>query len=162
METKQEEKQIYQLFKLSILIKGVTSLFEIISGIVVFFIPVSDIERLASYIASKFSDGIVGSFVANQITSNAEGLVTLGTIFIGAYLVFRGGIKLGLIIALLKNKLWAYPWSLFIIGLFVVFQVFELIKTLHFGIIIVTTFDLIVMYLIWREWGIVKRHNADR
>jgi uncharacterized membrane protein len=162
IETKQEEKQIYQLFKWSILIKGAISVAEVIVGTLVMFIPVSVIMWMANYIVENIFAGNTENFFAAEIISNAEALAGIGTLIIGAYLIARGGIKLGLIIGLLKNKLWAYPWSLIVIGLLVVFQVFELIKTLHLGIIFVTIFDLVVMYLIWREWNIVKRHLAAK
>lgn len=162
IETKKEEKQIYQLFKWSILIKGAISVAEVIVGALVMFIPVSVIMWMADYVVANIFAGDTQNFFAAEILSNAEALAGIGTLIIGAYLIARGGIKLGLIIGLLKNKLWAYPWSLIVIGLLVVFQVYELFKTLHLGIIFVTIFDLIVLYLIWREWNIVKRHLADR
>lgn len=160
IETKQEEKQIYQLFKWSILIKGAISVAEVIVGTLVMFIPVSVIMWMANYVVENIFAGNREGFLAAEIISNAEALAGMGTVLIGVYLIGRGGIKLGLIIGLLKNKLWAYPWSLVVIGVLVLFQVFELVKTLHLGIIFVTLFDLVVMYLIWREWNIVKRHMA--
>lgn len=159
METKQEEKQIYQLFKWSILIKGAISVAEVIVGTLVMFTPVSIITNITDYVIKNFFGGKTEGFLVSEIISNAEALVNIGTVLIGVYLIGRGGIKLALIIGLLRNKIWAYPWSLVVIGVLVLFQVFELVKTLHLGIIFVTVFDLIVMYLIWREWNIVKRHN---
>ena len=159
VETKKEEKQIYQLFKWSILIKGAISVVEVIVGTLVMFTPVSIITHMTDYVIKNFFGGKTEGFLVSEIISNAEALVNIGTVLIGVYLIGRGGIKLGLIIGLLRNKIWAYPWSLVVIGVLVLFQVFELIKTLHLGIIFVTAFDLVVMYLIWREWNIVKRHN---
>ena len=77
---------------------------------------------------------------------------------IGFYLLTRGLIKVGLIAALLKNQLWAYPASLVVLGLFILYQTYEIL--LHHSLIIVaiTIFDLIVVYLIWREWGILREH----
>lgn len=150
-------KEIYQLFKVSILIKGAISLAEIIVGIVVLFIPASYFNTLAEMLTRGEIIEDPGNFFANHILSGGHALTAIGGIFIAIYLISRGAIKLGLIIALLKNKHWAYPWSLAVLGLFVVFQLYELVKTHSLGIIAVTMFDLIVMYFIWREYKIVKR-----
>ena len=89
--------------------------------------------------------------------SSAETITTIGTLYIGLYLVNRGGVKLGLIVSLFKNKLWAYPWSLAALGCFVVYQLYEIVKTLSLAIIAVTLFDFAVMYFIWKEYLIVKK-----
>jgi uncharacterized membrane protein len=155
----QEEKEVYLWFKTSVLIKGAISLFEIIVGLIVLFIPVHYFTSLAEFITRSEIIEDPNSFFANHIMSSAETITTIGTLYIGLYLISRGGIKLGLIVALLKNKLWAYPWSLGALGCFVAYQLYEIVKTHSLAIIAVTLFDFVVMYFIWEEYLIVKKKS---
>jgi uncharacterized membrane protein len=153
-------KEIYQLFKVSVLIKGAISLVEIVVGIIVLFIPITLFTTLAEILTRGELTEEPTSFVATHLVSGAHALTAVGGGIIAIYLMSRGAIKLGLIIALLKNKVWAYPWSLGVLGLFVLYQLYELVKTHSIAIIAVTLFDLIVMYFIWREYKIVKTRHA--
>jgi uncharacterized membrane protein len=86
---------------------------------------------------------------------------TTGTVtFVALYLISRGLIKAFLIGALLKNKLWAYPWSLVVLALFVVYQLYQILTAHSLIVIAITLFDLVVMYFIYREWRIVKEHGG--
>lgn len=152
----QEEKEVYLWFKGSVLLKGAISLCEIIVGIVALCIPVHYIISFAEFITRSEIIEDPNSFLANHIVSGADTIAAIGTLYIGLYLISRGGIKLGLIVALLKNKLWAYPWSLGVLGCFVAYQLYEIPKTHSLALIAVTIFDFVVMYFIWKEYTIVK------
>ena len=154
---KQEEKEVYQWFKGSVLIKGAISLCEVIVGIVALCIPVHYIVSFAEFVTKGEIIEDPNSFFANHILAGADAITAIGTLYIGLYLISRGGIKLGLIVALLKNKLWAYPWSLALLSFFVIYQMYEIVKTHSLLIIAVTLFDGVVMYFIWKEYTIVKK-----
>jgi uncharacterized membrane protein len=154
----EQEREIYLLFKGSLFLKGAISFFEIVFGTVALFIPVSAITTFAGFITQDEINEDPGNFLANHILSAAHLITTLGTVYIGLYLISRGLLKLGLIIALFKNKLWAYPWSLAVLGTFMIFQIYEIIKAHSLAVIIITLFDCVVMYSIWKEWHIVKDH----
>ena len=65
-----------------------------------------------------------------------------------------------LVIALLKNRLWAYPVSLAVLGLFVVYQLYRFSHTHGVGLILLSAFDVVVLGLIWHEYRLVRRHLA--
>jgi uncharacterized membrane protein len=151
-----KDQEVYLLFKWSILLKGVISFAEIVVGVVVLFIPASFFTTFADTLTRGELTEEPTSFVANHILSSGHSLTAIGGAFIAIYLISRGAIKLGLIISLLKNKLWAYPWSLAVLSFFVVYQLYEITKTQSLAIIAITVFDFIVMYFIWKEYSIVK------
>jgi uncharacterized membrane protein len=76
--------------------------------------------------------------------------------FIAVYLLSRGLIKVALIAAMLKRMLWAYPAALVVIGLFVLYQLYQIAATHSWFIVLLTIFDLIVMYFIWREYEVLR------
>jgi len=57
-----------------------------------------------------------------------------------------------------KNKLWSYPASLIVLGLFIVYQLRRFSYTEGVGLIVLAVLDVMVMGLIWHECGLVRRH----
>ena len=43
-------------------------------------------------------------------------------------------------------------------SLFVLYQLYRFSYTHGFGLIVLTVFDVIVMILIWHEYGLMRRH----
>ncbi len=80
--------------------------------------------------------------------------------FYAFYLLSHGVVKLALVAELLRNKLWAYPASLIVLGLFILYQIYRFYYTQSVGLVVLTVFDLIVMVLIWHEYGLMRRHHS--
>ena len=154
---RRQEREIYWFFRWSVFLKGVFSLFEVNGGVLVLAVP----GFLLGTVISLSQDELLeepGDFIATHALQFAQHFSVAATIIIGVYLLSRGLIKLGLVVALLKNKLWAYPASLLVLGLFVVYQTYEIIIGHSLLILALTLFDLVVLYLIWKEYAIVRQH----
>ena len=65
---------------------------------------------------------------------------------------------MALVVGLLREKLWAYPASLIVLTLFVLYQLYRFSYTHGLGLIVLTLFDIVVMGLIWHEYGLMRRH----
>lgn len=154
--TQQEEKRISLYFHISILIKGAISLAEIAAGIVVLFVPVTFFTNLVIGLAQSELAQEPGDFIATHLTHVAQDFALTSSAFIAIYLLSRGLVKVVLIAALLKNKLWAYPASLVVLGLFVLYQIYQITTGFSWLLVALTIFDFIVMYFIWREYQILK------
>ena len=156
MKPSLEETIIYDGFLISVLLKGAISLAEVIVGVVIFFIPPASIVAVAIFFLNYIPSGALQSTLMLEVAKYTTGAV----MFVALYLLSRGLIKVVLIWALLANKLWAYPFSLIVLALFVVYQLYQ-ISTEHSLIIIgITLFDLVVMFFIYREWRIVTAHQT--
>ena len=156
MNDARKEKDIYWLFRISVLLKGILSLAESIGGILVLSIP----TLLLGTVISMSQDELIeepGDFIATHSLQLAQQFSVGTTTVIGIYLLTRGLIKLGLVAALWKNQLWAYPASLAVFGLFILYQTYEIIVGHSMLIAGITLIDLIVVYLIWDEYAIVRR-----
>ncbi len=80
------------------------------------------------------------------------------TYFLAIYLIFWGAIDVSLSIQLLRLKLWAFPLTMWLISLFVVYEVYRYTHThslILLGIIII---DLFLILLINGEFKRVKRN----
>lgn len=159
-ESPDSEHTIYELFKWSVILKGLISLAEVLAGIALLILPPAVVTSGISFITSLLSNYAQYAPVEHILNELAHYGGT-AVVFASFFLLTRGLIKCGLIWALLKNVLWAYPWSLAVMALFVLYQTYEYVQTGSLLLAGITVFDLIVMYFIWREWRIVRRHQQS-
>jgi uncharacterized membrane protein len=152
------EKRITEFFKLSIILKGIHAVIEIVGGLLLLVIPSSVLASLAVWVTQEELLEDPHDLIANFFLKFSSQLSVSSELFGGLYLLSHGLIKIVLVVALLKNKLWAYPWSLVVLSLFILYQVYRFTFTHSLGLIILTIFDLAVMWLIWREYQIIKEH----
>jgi uncharacterized membrane protein len=61
-------------------------------------------------------------------------------------------VKVTLVIALLRNKLWAYPWMIAVLLAFIAYQVYLIVLGPSPGLVALTVFDVLIVVLTWREY----------
>jgi uncharacterized membrane protein len=54
--------------------------------------------------------------------------------------------------ALLRNQIWAYPWMIVFLAVFIVYQVYRMTFAFSIGLLGLTIFDLVVVWLTYREY----------
>jgi len=156
------ERRVRQIFNISILLKGAHALIECIGGLSLAFVSTSTITSLVDSLTQEELIEDPNDYVATHLLSLAQNF-TIGTKhFYAVYLLSHGIIKVFLVIGLLRNKLWAYPVSLVVLGLFIVYQLYRFSYTHGFGLIVLTVFDVVVIGLIWHEYGVVRAHVPSR
>lgn len=160
MDQTLEEKRISLLFKWGVFLKGIHAVIELVGAVLLFLVPLDVITKFTVWLTQEELLDDPNDFIANYIYHLGTDLSLSATVFGALYLSSHGIIKIGLVIALLKNKLWAYPLSIAVLGLFIVYQSYRFTYTHSIGLIILTIFDLVVIWLIWREYQIVKKHRA--
>jgi uncharacterized membrane protein len=151
----QHEKTIYELFRISIWVKILGSLGEMIAGVAIALIPSTAVLQIALY----FSQGDTNDsddFVAHWLMSLAHAFSVSNNLFVGAYLFARGLVQLLLGFALLRNKLWAYPALLLVLVVFVITQIYAIYTTYSILAILITIVDVVTIYLVWHEYRIAK------
>jgi uncharacterized membrane protein len=152
------ERRIHQIFEVGILLKGAHALIECACGAVLAFISTSTIVH---WINRLTQDELVEDrhdFIATQLLGWAQGFSVQTKHFYAFYLLSHGIVKLALVVGLLRGKLWSYPASLAVLGLFIAYQVYRYSFTHSVGLIVLTIFDVIVIGLIWHEYRLVRQH----
>ena len=154
-----DEHRIHQLFEVSIWLKGAHALIECVGGIMLYLVTT---DTIASWVNLFTQEELIedpNDFIASHLSQMAAEFSVASKEFYAFYLLSHGLIKLLLVIGLLRGKLWAYPASLAALGAFMVYQVYRYSYTYSPGLLALTVFDAIVMWLIWQEWGAVRRHR---
>ena len=156
------ERRIHQIFEISVLLKGAHALIECIGGLILAFVSTSAITSLVNALTQEELIEDPNDFIAAHLLSLAQNFTVSTQRFYAFYLLSHGVIKAFLVIGLLRNRLWAFPVSLVVLGLFIVYQLYRFSYTHGFGLIVLTVFDVFVVGLIWHEYRLVRRHLRSR
>ena len=147
------EKKIHLVFVVSVLLKALNGVLEILLGIAFLFT-----SALAGIIQTLIQSELIedpADLVANAI-QNFLPFLTHSQYFISIYLLSHGIIKIFLVAGLLRNKLWAYPAALVVFTLFIVYQLYRYSFTHSIWLILLTIFDLFVIWLTWHEYRVLQ------
>lgn len=139
-------------FEVSIILKGLDGVLEVVGGLVLLLISPATINHLLTTLTQHELSEDPHDIVATHVLRAAHGLTHSATTFGGLYLLSHGVVKIVLVTALLRNKLWAYPWLIGFLGIFVIYQLYRIALAPSVGLIALTVFDLFVMWLTWREY----------
>lgn len=156
LDDKTKEKDIFYLFEGSIALKGIHAIIEIIGGFLVLFISQNFIIQTVLKITHEELSQDAKDFIANYLIYASQNFSISSKHFVAFYLLSHGIIKGILVFNLLKKKLWAYPTSIVVFGLFMVYQIYRYTYTHSIWLIVFTVFDIFVVWLIWHEYKIQK------
>lgn len=143
-------------FTVAVLLKGAAGVVETVGGLLLLVIHGDTLNNLAvSWTRSELSKD-PHDFVARNILRVAHGLHGR-PVFAAAYLLSHGAVKIILVAAMLRNKLWAYPATLAFLAAFIVYQAYRFALAASLGLALLTLFDLVVMWVVWREYQLHAR-----
>ena len=154
-----DEKQIHLIFEASLFLKGAFAFFEIVGGILAYFVPKLFVLKLAEILTQGELIEDPRDLVANYFLHAVEHLSASTQHFAAIYLVSHGAIKLWLIIGLLRERLWYYPTALIVFGLFIGYQLYRFSFTHSPFLLFITAVDIVVIVLTWHEYRYLKRHR---
>lgn len=145
------ERLAHETFEGAILLKGLFAVLEASAGLLLWLIGPTPILRLIAWInAVRPGDGT--DWLATTLLRMAEGFSVQAEHFFAVYLVAHGMVKLTLVLGLFRRKRWAYPTSIVVMSLFVVYQMWRFSLTHGIGLLALSVFDAFLVVLIWREW----------
>jgi uncharacterized membrane protein len=58
------------------------------------------------------------------------------------------------------NELWAYPLAIGVFSAFSVYQVYRFTHTHSITLLLLTVFDLLIVYLTWEEYRVEKSRRS--
>jgi uncharacterized membrane protein len=140
-------------FKVGLVLKAADGVLEIIAGVLLLFITPSTIDRIARSITAHELGEDPHDRLAHYILHTTAHLGSGATLFGAVYLLSHGVSKVVLVVLVLRDKLWAYPWLMVLLGAFIVYQLYVVIFVkFSWSLIALTAFDLVLVWLTWREY----------
>jgi len=143
-----QEKRIHQLFQITVALKGLHGLVEIIGGIALAVFSTDAILRLLYHwdkhqvVARHFNNGEHHYYVW--------------------FFLSHGALNLALAIGLLLQKLWAYPTAIAILVLFIGLQMYRFIHVHDPGLVFFSLLDVVVIVLAVHEYRLLRKHLPNR
>ena len=153
-----QEKRIHQIFVASILFKGVHALIEIAGGVALYLVSTATIVTAINRYSYDELVEDKDDWIANHLLQFAQTFSVAEHNFYAFYLLSHGLIKTVLVIGLLREKLWAYPASFAVFGAFIAYQLYRYSFTHDIGLILLSIFDLFVIYLAVHEYRLLRKH----
>ena len=138
--------KVHVAFEVGVILKGLNGLVELVGGVLLLVFPVNAVEQ----------------FLVNLTNGNIQHLSQHDKMFGAIYMLSHGIIKAVLVYALLKEKLWAFPWAIAVFTAFGVYQMIHYFKEPSVWLIVLTVLDVFVILLTWAEWRRVKHHQSAK
>jgi uncharacterized membrane protein len=141
-----------QTFEVGIILKGLDGVLEVTGSLLLVVVPPATVDRVVTSLTQHELSEDPHDFLATHLLKTAHGLTGPALFFGALYLLLHGLVKVVLVAALLKNQLWAYPWTIGFLGLFIVYQVYRLSFQPSVGLAALTVFDAGIAWLTYREY----------
>lgn len=139
-------------YEISIILKGLHGILELIAGAFLLFVSPQTITKISNMLVSKELAEDPHDYIATHILKYSQELTLGHNQFAIIFLLTHGLIKIVLVAALLRNKLWAFPFALVTLGLFVAYQLYTLVVHATLSMLVLTIIDVFIIWLVWQEW----------
>jgi len=151
-----------RVFEIGIIGKGLNGAVELLGGLLLVFVTPDWSRRLAVSLTRVELSEDPHDFIATHLLHTTNGLTGHAVLFGSVYLLTHGAVKVALVVALLLNKLWAYPWAIVVLLLFIGYQLYRISFDPTAGLIALTIFDVVIVLLTWREFRLQRRIRNDQ
>ena len=125
---------------------------EVIGGLLLLIVSPATIDHVVTGLTQHELSEDPNDFLATHLLRTAHGLTGPAVFFGAVYLLAHGLVKVILVVALLKNQLWAYPWTIAFLGVFIVYQLYRMSLKPSVGLTALTIFDAAIAWLTYREY----------
>ena len=153
------DKLLDLTFFVSLIVKVLDGVVELIGGVLLLVVTPDQIRAAVAAITRGELAEDPHDLLANLLVRYAGELNVSATLFGAVYFLAHGLVKVLLAGAVLRDKIWAYPWLIAFLVAFIGWQGYELVVHFTVGLLLLTLFDAFIVYLTAREYA---RHKALR
>ena len=151
-----EITRAHRMFEVALLLKGLNGIVELVGGTLALFVPLRTVNQLVLWLTASEIENDPNDWLANTLINAAEKL-SMGTKeYASFYLLAHGAVKVFLVYSLWREKMWAFPVGLSLIGALVCYSIYRFTHTHAVSLLVFAAIDLIIMWFIWQEY-LVRR-----
>jgi uncharacterized membrane protein len=150
------DQLLHDTFRTGITIKGIDGLLEMAGGVLLWFVNPAKLNAIVRGLLEHELPRDRHDVIAHllHITEKATHADPL---FASLYLISHGVVKVMLMAALLRNRLWAYPLTMWVFGGFMAYQMYRWTHTHSIALLLLTVFDAAIVWLTWDDYQRQKR-----
>jgi len=152
LRTGKRQKMVHLLFNIGVISKGVDGVLEVLGGLLLCFLSPAQIQSIARMLTQHELSEDPHDLLAGYLLHVAQHFSASVQIFAAAYLVWHGIVKVGLVVALLQKRLWAYPAAITAFALFLIYQVYRYTHSRSAWLLELSAVDVFVIAITWLEY----------
>jgi uncharacterized membrane protein len=153
---------LHDSFRVGITLKGLDGVLEILASIALYSITPAKMTELVKRLVEHMLSRMPNGYLAAHLISASQKLNNDSRQFAIFYLLAHGSVKVVLVVCLWLNRLWAYPLTIAIFGLFMLYQMGRFAHTHSITMVLLTIFDGVVIYLTWVEFQQQKKKRFEQ
>jgi uncharacterized membrane protein len=154
-----DEKTLHRVFDISLILKGIIALLEILAGILAYFVTQQFLLNLVLAVFHEELERDPHEFIANFLLQSVQKFSISTQLFTSIYLLCHGVIKAVLIAGLLRGKFGYYPSAIVVFMSFVIYQIYIYSFTYSIWLLLITLLDVIVIWLTWHEYRYMQEQR---
>lgn len=153
---RKREHWLHVIFYITLIGKGLFGVGQMVSGIAVLVVPRHVWHQLAVKLTAGNTDNPVAAWLLHQTEHLDSGI----QLYAAIYMISHAATKIVLVWAVLKGKMWAYPWMMGFLAVFIIYQTYEIFARHSVFFLLLTIFDIFIVWLTRHEWNLQKRQKA--
>ncbi len=157
MSSKITKSILHDSFRVGITLKGFDGILEAVAGVALWFTKPARMTDLIRSLCEHMLARIPNVYISSHLIAASQRLTNESRQFAAIYLLTHGLVKVVLVACLWMNRLWAYPLTIAVFGLFMLYQVHRFTQTHSIAMIFLTIFDGLIIYLTWVEFQQQKK-----
>lgn len=143
---------LHETFRAGILMKGIDGLLEMTGGTLLWFIKPSAMSAFIQVLCQHELSRDPHDFIAADLLHISERLAHSDPLFASIFLLSHGFVKVLLAVVLWLGELWAYPVAMVVFSAFIAYQIYRYTHTHSIGLLVLTVFDVGIVWLTWNEY----------
>ncbi|HYO36611.1 MAG TPA: DUF2127 domain-containing protein [Geodermatophilus sp.] len=140
------------MLRAALVLKGLDGLVELLAGLALLVVGPRTLDAVTRRIVEHHLLGNPHGALADRFTAGEAALGSGDRTFAVVYLVLHGLVKLGLVVALLREVLRAYPVAIGVVGLFCAYEAYRAVQRGSWSLGVAAALDLAVIVLVVLEY----------
>ncbi len=151
------QKWLHRLFDFGIILKGLDGLLQALGGMVLLLLKPEQIGNVLKSIALRELHEDSRDLIASYLFKLGTGVTPHSKFVSVVFLLSHGLIKIFLVWQLFRGKLWAYPLTIVVLLLFMIYQTVEIVRMHSPLLTVITVLDALLVWLTWHEYRMKLR-----
>lgn len=151
-----------KIFRGGIILKAIHGMLDFLAGLMLCFVSPAAIHHFAVFVTQQELLEDPHDWLANLFLHSTQHLGTGARVFLVTYLWINAAVKLIMAIGILKNQLWAYPFSLVLLGAMTSYELYLFAIKSKVWMVFLVIIDACILWLIWREYGKMRTKLAEK
>ena len=125
-------------FRISLILKVLDGALELIGGVLLLLVSPARMNEVVRVLTQHELSEDPHDFIATRLVALTQALTGSVILFASIYLRAQGLVKVVLVVSVLREQLWAYPWMIGFLLLFITCQTYQIVLARSAGLIALT------------------------